>query len=254
MNPIIASITGRAGSVQEDVPVPCGILPARSYRDRLARLRQRRGEDVSGQALKDEDGSVKDALGESEQSSDVIPDDADDLDPMEQEGGTITARLKPIKDVVMEPTKPKDDDEKFTSPFSALTAPDATPDSLTQIDPSKLPGAATEKFATKDATEAAPASPAAPAELSASDTGTDNAMRTMDVLLGRKRTGSPSSERKPEEFQKIGAITTEAQALAALNISTVTGDALLAQGRDMPPPAPSDGKTIYETARRFGPT
>lgn len=126
MNPLISQITG---GVNEDVPVPCAVLPAKSYRDRLALLRQRRGED--------EDGNVKDVLGEAQKPADVIPDNADELDPQEKAGGTITSRLAPVKDVVQEPTKPRDDDEKFTSPFSALTAPDATPDSLTQIDPSK---------------------------------------------------------------------------------------------------------------------
>lgn len=247
MNPLISKITG-SGRVVENVPVPCAVLPTTSYRDRLHRLRQRRNPDAveSGET----DDSVKAALGEAQKPADVIPDNAEELNPQEQAGGTITTRLNPIKDVVMEPTKPRDDDEKFTSPFSALTAPDATPESLTQIDPSKLPGVATEKFATKDATEAPAAPPKAPAELSAPDEGTDTAMRTMDLLLGRQRTGSPPSEKRPDEFKKLGAITSEASALAALNIAPNGAD-LLGRGREMPPPAPTDGKAIFEATRRF---
>lgn len=241
MNPLIAQVTG--SRLAEDVPVPCAAMPQRTYRDRLAALRKRRGED--------EDGNVdmKAVLGEAKGPADVIPDDAEELDPTEQAAGTITTPLEPIKDVVMEPTKPKDDDEKFTSPYSALTAPDATPDSLTQIDPSKLPGVSVDKFSTKDATQAAPEQQTPSPELSAPDEGTDSAMRTMDVLLGRRRVGSPA--KKPEEFQQMGAITSEAQALSALGMSAVSGEALLGQGQEMPPPKPGDGKPIYEAFRRF---
>jgi hypothetical protein len=255
MNPLISQVTGRGGSVQEDVPVPCAVLPRTNYRDRLNRLRRRRGEPVDDDG---EEGGVSRALGENQKAVNVIPDEAEDLDPMEQSGGTITTRLNPIRDVVQEPTKPKDDDEKFTSPYTALTAPDATPDSLTQTDPSRLPGLTLDKFTAKQAAEgpgaaAAPHEPAS--DISAPDAGVDSATHTMDVLLGRRRVGSPPSQRKPEEFQGMGAITTEAQALTVLNISPtgapVSGQALLGQGVEMPAPTASDGKTIFEAARRF---
>jgi hypothetical protein len=256
MNPLISQVTGRGGSVQEDVPVPCAALPRINYRDRLNKLRRRRGEPVDDDG---EDGSVSRALGENQKTINVIPDDAEALDPMEQSGGTITTRLNPIRDVVQEPTKPKDDDEKFTSPYTALTAPDATPDSLTQTDPSRLPGLTLDKFTSKQAAEGPEAPAAAPqgpaSEISAPDAGVDNATHTMDVLLGRRRVGSPPSQRKPEEFQGMGAITTEAHALAALNITPtgapVSGQALLGQGVEMPAPTAGDGKSIFEAARRF---
>jgi hypothetical protein len=255
MNPLISQVTGKGKRVQEDVPVPCAALPRTNYRDRMNNLRRRRGEPVDDDDAAG-DSEVSRALGENQKPVNVIPDEAEELDPMEQSGGTITTRLNPIRDVVQEPTKPKDDDEKFTSPYTALTAPDATPDSLTQTDPSKLPGLTLDKFTSKQAAEAgAPAPQEAASEISAPDAGVDGATHTMDVLLGRRRVGNPPSARKPEEFQGMGAITNEAQALAALSITPtgapVSGQALLGQGVEMPAPTAGDGKTIFEAARRF---
>ena len=51
------------------------------------------------------------------------------------------------------------------------------------------------------------------------------------------------------EMAQAGAIKTVSQAIAALGMGP-SGDALLKSGQPDPAP-PSDGKQVYETARRF---
>lgn len=195
---------------------------------------------------------LKKVLGEDAKS--VFPDDAQDLD---QTQDIVGKPLRPIQKVVQEPSKPPGDKEKYLTPYSALTAPDCTPDSLQPIDPSKVPGGGgPERFTAADL-ENAPEAP---------QTGMgqqDPAMRAMDVLLGNRRVGSAA--KTPQEFAAAGAMSTEeAEAMVArsgvLNEEVATQAKAFAttalmsaqDGGEMPPPAaPSSGKKVYETFRKF---
>lgn len=248
-NTLITQITGKQHVTEDDVlPVPAGGLSRSVHRDRLSRMRRRRGEDDDGNALHDGNvlPKVSTVLGEGK--GDVIPDDAEELDTTEIRGN-VTSRMHTIKDVVEEPGRPRDPDEIFISPKTALTAPDATPESMTQSDPSSLPGADKTSF-TVPQLDVASAEEAVPeVDVPQTNDSSDTATRTMDVLLGRKRSGSAA--KKPEEFAAAGAVaTTEAQAQAMLGIGA-TGDSLLGQNVPMPPPAATDNKAVYESFRRW---
>lgn len=251
-NPLISAIMGKPTNghtplveSSDVVPVPGGGITRKSYRDRLVQLRRRRGEDEEGNPLSLESSDVAAVLGEAK--GDVIPDDAEELNKSELPG-TVTTKLNPIKDVVEEPGRPRDPDEVFISPKSALTAPDATPDSMTPSDPSNLPGVEKTSFTVPQVVTRGEELPAEEAPEAATKTGMDTATRTMDLLLGRRRVGAPA--KKAEEYAMTGAVTTEAQALSMLGMGK-GGDTLLAQGQEMPAPAAGDGKTIYESARRW---
>lgn len=195
---------------------------------------------------------LKKVLGEDAKS--LFPDDAKELD---QTQDIVGKPLRPIQKVVQEPSKPPGDKEKYLTPYSALTAPDCTPDSLQPIDPSRVPGGGgPERFTAADL-ESAPEAP---------QTGmgqSDPAMRAMDVLLGNRRMGSAA--RNPQEMAAAGAISTEeAEALVAgagvLNEEVAAEAKAFASaavvsaqdGGEMPPPAPpSNGKKVYETFRKF---
>jgi len=220
-NPMLARVFGESGDV---VPVLAS-LPRRVFRDRLERAPR---DDVQR--------VVREARG------DIIPDDAEDIE--DTGASTLTTSLRPIKDVVQEPSYPFGQKELYMAPYTALTAPDITPKALTPIDPSSLPGIQATKFTTTQLQDTAekPAS-----EVPAPEDTTDKAARAMDVLLGRARTGNPA--KTPQQVAQAGQIATESQAQAALGI--VSGEALLNKGAEMPPPVQVDGKTIYETARRY---
>lgn len=240
MNPLLAKITGR---IQEDdvVPVPAGAVTRRTYRDRLTQQRQlRRGPEDE----KDAD-ALRRVVGEAQEG--IIPDNAEELDDVGI--STLPKTLKPIKDVVQEPTYPTADREKLMTPYSALTAPDATPDALTPIDPSKVPGTTAQTFTAAELEKAEEK----PEEEEVEGPGVDKATRTMDLLLGRSRAAKPAADRA--EAEKMGAITTEAAARAALKIDppgmAETIGAAMVPGMPMPPPTTGDAKVICEAFRRF---
>jgi len=218
MNDVMRRVMGKPLAENDVVPVLAN-LPRKTFRDRQRPSALRR------------------TIGEAE--GNVIPDDAEDIE--DKDTATITARLRPVKDVVQEPSYPSGEKEKYLSPYSALTAPDITPKSMTPNDPSTLPGVQADSFRSKDLSEPAP-------EIAAPSDGADTATRTMDMLLGRQRTGAPAQS--TAAFAEAGKVTTEAQAVSLLGLGP-SGDALLGQGREMAPPAQNDGKAIYETARRF---
>jgi len=141
---------------------------------------------------------LKRVLGEERGTKGVIPDDAEEHD-MTQE--VVGKPLAPLTRVVQEPSKPTGEKEKYLTPYSALTAPDCTPDSQQPIDPSKVPGSGSpQKFTVADL-ENAP-------ELPQNGMGqSDPAMRAMDVLLGHRRTGAPA--RNGQEMAAAGAVSTE---------------------------------------------
>lgn len=198
---------------------------------------------------------LKKVLGEdTDRAKSVFPDDAQEID---QTQDIVGKPLRPIQKVVQEPSKVPGDKEKYLTPYSALTAPDCTPDSLAPIDPTKVPvGSGPERFTAADLEQAQEAPQTGMGQ-------SDPAMRAMDVLLGHRRMGSAA--RNPQEMAAAGAITTEeAEAMVAnsgvLN-EEVTAEAkafatsalMSAQdgGEMPPPPPPSNGKKVYETFRKF---
>ena len=263
--PILDQVMGRKPRVAEDVPVPCAALPRRSYRDRLERQRQRRDPDgiETDKERENEsmDADLRAVIGEADEGQPdkaVIPDSAEEIDGGEH---VITTRLKPIKDVVQEPSRPSGEKEKYLTPYAALTAPDATPEGMSPIDPSKVPGtAAANKFTWSELEKAAPEPPA---EAPASPMGGDTAVNAMDVLLGRERSGKPA--RDVQDMAAAGQVATEEALLATMGIqnpviaeeaAAKAAAALVANpdptgGSLMPDHKVADPKKVYETARKW---
>lgn len=234
-NPLLARVLGE--STGDVVPVIAN-MPRRNYRERMVKAREPK---------EDDDDSVKRMVGEARQKEEeIIPDDAQPIDKNEM---TVGKPLREPKEVVQEPSHPPGDKEKFQTPYAALTAPDVTPQSTQPIDPSAVPGTpAPEKFTAAELERAEPEPGLG---------GEDRAVKAMDVLLGRTRTGKPATQ--PGEFEQAGAIRTEEEAAAALGIktplqenATARAASVLTPGGAMPPPpAPGDGTAIYSAFRRF---
>jgi len=187
---------------------------------------------------------LKRVLGEERGTKGVIPDDAEEHD-MTQE--VVGKPLAPLTRVVQEPSKPTGEKEKYLTPYSALTAPDCTPDSQQPIDPSKVPGSGSpQKFTVADL-ENAP-------ELPQNGMGqSDPAMRAMDVLLGHRRTGAPA--RNGQEMAAAGAVSTEEAEAMVQNMTVLTEDAPQAQGHAaMALLSAKDGGTMPEPTSNFNPT
>lgn len=221
MNDVLRRVMGKPLTEDDVVPVLAN-LPRKTFRDRQQRT------------------ALSRTIGEAQ--GDVIPPDAQDID--DKDLSTITTRLRPVKDVVQEPSYPAGEKEKYLSPYTALTAPDITPKSMTPNDPSSLPGAKANTFRSKYIAEPEPT------EIQAPNDNVDKATHAMDVLLGRQRTGTTAQNQN--EFAAAGQVTTEAHAAALLGLSVgPSGDALLGQGKEMAAPVQGDGKAIYETARRY---
>ncbi len=240
MNSLLVKVTGR---IQEDdvVPVPAGAITRRTHRDRMIQQRQeRRHGDEDSTALQRVVGEAKEG---------IIPDNAEEINDMGL--SVLPKTMKPIKDVVQEPSHPSGDREKLMTPYAALTAPDATPGAMTPLDPSKVPGSTTQSFTAAELEKTKPEQEVRPEEIEGP--GVDKATRAMDVLLGRTRAGKPASDRA--EAERAGAITSEAAAYAALRIvppgMAETVGAAMAPGILMPEPTAGDGKRICEAFRHF---
>ena len=231
MNDVMRRVLGKPLTEDDVVPVLAN-LPRKFFHDRQRPQSSDRQRPQS---------ALRRTIGEAE--GDVIPADAQDIE--DKDVATLTTRLRPVKDVVQEPSYPAGEKEKYLSPYAALTAPDITPKSMTPNDPSSLPGVKANTFRAKDIAE-----PESAAEIQAPNDNVDKATRAMDVILGRQRTGAPAQNKN--EFAAAGQVTTEAQAAAMLGLSAgPSGAALLGQGKEMAAPTQGDGKAIYETARRF---
>jgi hypothetical protein len=189
-------------------------------------------------------------MTEAESTSDtesLFPEDAKESDGLDRLNPGIHVKKPQFKQD--DPDSPKDEEEQLLSPRAALVAPDVTPNSMTEIDPSDVPGPKGSTFKAADAATPAPADASAPA---APDNGIgdqDRFTNTMDTLLGRDRTQptQPPTAMRPPTVESRG-ISPEA---AAAMFNSPTGDALLAHGKPMAEPVVSDGKTIFEAARRF---
>lgn len=185
---------------------------------------------------------------ETSDNDSLFPEDAEETDGSERPTSGI--RLKKPEFSQRNPDSPKDEQEQLLSPRAALVAPDVTPDSMTEIDPSDVPGPKGTSFKVGDTATEAPAT--APAAL---DTvlggGQDKFTSTMDTLLGHDRRQQPMQ--RPPSPASPATMETQAispEAAAAMFIAP-SGEAILAQGKPMADPVVGDGKTIFEAARRF---
>jgi hypothetical protein len=249
MNPLLAKVTGRALQESDVVPVPGGALTRRHYRDRAQRDRSQRENDEGA-------SDMRRVVGESENTG-VIPDSAEQIDDVGV--SVLPKKMRAIKDVVQEPSHPSSDREKLLTPYAALTAPDATPDAMTPIDPSKVPGKSATFFTASELEKAEAPEEAgeAPNPSDMDGPGVDKATRTMDILLGRTR--SPKAAKNPAEAAQAGAITSESAAYAALKIdppglSETAGAAIgaaMVPGNPMPDPVRTDAKLVCEAFRKF---
>lgn len=241
-NPMMARLLGESGDV---VPVIANV-PQHVRRSRTVTARQpaRREDDEKS------DDSVSRMVGEAKREEEIIPDDAQPVDAHEM---TVGKPLREPKEIVQEPSHPSGEKEKYQTPYAALTAPDVTPMSTQPIDPSEVPGSTKPESFT-----AAQLERATPVEGTGLG-GEDTAVKAMDVLLGRTRTGKPATQ--PGEFAQAGAMaTTEEQAAALLGITTPiqeqakskAANMLVPGGAAMPAPAaPTDGAAVYSAFRRF---
>lgn len=243
MNSLLARVTGQRVDESDVVPVSAGGLTRQTYRNRLQRERVHR---------EDESSDVQRVIGESDKG--IIPDNAEDID--DAGISVLPKRMRAIKDVVQEPSHPSGDREKLMTPYAALTAPDATPDAMTPLDPAKVPGKTSQSFTAGDLEKAAEEPPReeAPNPADLDEPGVDKATRTMDILLGRKRT-TGAAPKNSSEMAQAGAITTEAAAYTALNIKppgmAETIGAAMVPGTPMPAPVVGDAKVVCEAFRRY---
>lgn len=246
MNPLISRLLS-----EDDVVPVIANVPRETYRNRMVKKRQieDEGEDDSvarlvGEAVEDDDKKSKD-------HEKIIPDNAEDMDTTEI---VVGKPLKAPKEIVQEPSHPSGDKEKYLTPYSALTAPDVTPQATQPIDPNQVPGRpGPEKFTAADLERAQPV-----------QQGGEVAAKAMDVLLGRNRSKPTPEEGEGERemFDRAGATVTEEQAAAMMGVSLVQEDAAAKAasmmvaakdgGNGMPDPQPiSDGSKIYSAFRRF---
>lgn len=243
-NPLISRLLS-----EDDVVPVIANVPRETYRNRMVKKRQ----------IEDEDDSVARMVGEAVEDDEkksskdhekIIPDNAEDVDTTEI---VVGKPLKAPKEIVQEPSHPSGDKEKYLTPYSALTAPDVTPQATQPIDPNQVPGRpGPEKFTAADLERAQPVQ------------GGEVAAKAMDVLLGRNRSKPTPEEGEGERemFDRAGATVTEEQAAAMMGVSPVQENAAAKAasmmvaakdgGNGMPDPQPiSDGSKIYSAFRRF---
>jgi hypothetical protein len=195
----------------------------------------------------------------TEQTDGVIPKNAEELDGGRHDPSGINVKTPEFKK--RDPDSPKGDAETLMSPKSALVAPDVTPNSMTEIDPSEVPGGDGETFKAPDVTIEPPSPGPVPADIGApapeAGPGQDTFTTAMDTLLGRNRqpAAAPAQARPvppPTMESKAPPISEEAAAaMFAAPVEGVSGDALLRQNQPMPEPKVGDGKRVFESFRRF---
>lgn len=197
----------------------------------------------------------------TEQRDGVIPANAEELEDGRSDPSGL--RLKEPKFKKANPDSPKDDKEALMSPRAALVAPDVTPNSMTEIDPSEVPGGEGETFKAPDVTIEPPATGPVPADIGAPvpEPGQDKFTTAMDTLLGKSRKPAASEAGRtapaappPPPTMESGQHPISPEAAAAMftaPVEGVSGDALLRQNQPMPDPKVGDGKKVFESFRRF---
>jgi hypothetical protein len=197
----------------------------------------------------------------TEQRHGVIPANAEEVKDGRSDPSGL--RLKEPQFKKANPDSPKNDQEALMSPKAALVAPDVTPNSMTEIDPSEVPGGKGETFKAPDVTTEPPAAGPVPADIGAptpAGPGQDTFTTAMDTLLGKSRKpaapehaqAAPAAAAPPAMESNAHPISPEAAAaLFTAPVEGVSGDALLRQNQPMPDPKVGDGKRVFESFRRF---
>lgn len=196
-------------------------------------------------------------LGESEEEEyeksqpeeAVIPKNAEEMEDGRTDPSGLN--LKEPKFTKKAPDSPKDGTEQLMSPKAALVAPDVTPDSMVEIDPSEVPGPSSEETFRVSDTAAPPPPPPEPDPIAAPGTQQDTFTTAMDALLGRSRSPqpvpTPGGRPVPPPAMESAPVSPEA---AAAMFTSQVGDPLK-QGVPMPDPKVGDGKAVCEAFRRF---
>jgi hypothetical protein len=174
----------------------------------------------------------------------LIPKDAEESDGTERSAQGINVKTPKFKKD--DPDSPKDEQEQLLSPKAALVAPDVTPHSMTEIDPSDVPGPSATTFRAADAAEPPPA-----ASTPVSIGQEDRFVNTMDTILGRDRSNPapPAASRPPTPTMESSATAISPEAAAAMFSSGAIDP--LKQGQPMPDPVVTDAKQVCEAFRRF---
>jgi hypothetical protein len=195
----------------------------------------------------------------TEEREGVIPKNAEELEDGRSDPSGLNLKKPEFKKAT--PDSPKNEKEALMSPKAALVAPDVTPDSMTEIDPSEVPGGEGETFKAPDVTrepiapspvppsigEPVPGAPAATAA-----PGQDTFTTAMDTLLGRDRTQAQAPRPAPPTMESKQPISPEAAAaMFTAPVDAPSGDVLLKQNQPMPEHKIGDGKQVFESFRRF---
>lgn len=259
----IDRILGRPGRITEvtmsgDVPpmmaAPSSRFSRRSKLSQEEDKKKRRASMVSGVIGMQSESEEKDYVKSGSDDEGVIPQNAEEIEPGEHDASGL--HLKAPKFKKDDPDEPTGEEEKLMSPRSALVAPDVTPDSMTEIDPSEVPGKRSTSFKALDLFKE-PEPPLAAGPVGGSDQFTS----TMDTLLGHNRSSgypggaggrtppSPAPASMGESRQPISAEA--ASAMFEDGIGEGSGGDPLKQGVPMPDHTPGDGKKICEAFRKF---
>jgi hypothetical protein len=221
------------------------------------RGRGRPDEDAEKRQKSRRASTMRAVLGESQEDGAVIPDDAEEL-----KGAAIDPSGLNLRDTEeIEPKKkvdaPKDDTERLLTPRAALVAPDVTPESMTEIDPSLVPGHSSSTSFRASDVESEPSTgvrgPASPGAAHQSEIA-------MNILMGRQkpsqgtqpaghntRPAETAYESAPPVMPQVQPIS-ESAAEAMFSAGQVD---VLKQNQPMPDHKQGDGQPIFSAFRRF---
>lgn len=198
----------------------------------------------------------------TEQKDGVIPKDAEEMEDGLSDPSGVHVKAPEFKK--REPDSPKGGNEVLMSPKSALVAPDVTPDSMTELDPSDVPGGEGETFKAPDVTIEPPPAGPVPADIGApapAAPGQDRFTTAMDTLLGKSRKPSAPGRVSPAPAPAPAAAPPISESAAAAMFTApveamdggvaMSGDSLLRQNQPMPDPKVGDGKRVFEAYRQF---
>lgn len=157
----------------------------------------------------------------------IIPDNAQKLDDA---GNAVEVKDDKTENNVAR--KPNCGPEELLSPRAALVAPDITPDAMTALDPSDVPGSNYMSFKASDAQAPTPQAPSTPAPISSATANTLN-------LFTQAQT--------PQRPRFESKVTPE----AAAAMFASSGKDLIQEGVPMPDPTPANPTALMNAFRMF---
>lgn len=196
--------------------LPPGLLAAGNPTWRRNRLRHRK----VGHSK-----TVSDILGESHEDDDLIPSDADEVQPADS--ATLPGSGNGVRDKDARTSTRPTPVHAFVSVQVAFVAPDATPDFAKPVDRSKVP---------------------APVKVNTPQADPNTARGTLDTVLGNK---SPEQNKsvvaRAEEFSR----NMQAEAVSGVKSGLPVED-LMGEGKPMPEHVPATPQRVCEAFRSFG--